>query len=64
VTTAIACPIANHDREFADFINTWIELKRKDRTIASLFDYWILGRVREHAAPRWSIVRDVLHWAD
>jgi Na+/H+-dicarboxylate symporter len=64
VTAPIAYPIANHDREFADFVNTWIELKRKDRTIAALFDYWILGRVGQQAAPRWSIVRDVLHWVD
>jgi ABC-type amino acid transport substrate-binding protein len=64
VTAPIAYPIANHDRAFGDFVNTWIELKRKDGTIASLVDYWILGRERQHVAPRWSVVRNVLHWGD
>jgi ABC-type amino acid transport substrate-binding protein len=64
VTAPIAYPIANHDRDFADFVNTWIELKRKDGTIAALVDYWVLGRIRPQVAPRWSLVRDVLHWVD
>jgi ABC-type amino acid transport substrate-binding protein len=64
VTAPLAYPIANRDGRLADFINTWIELKRKDGTIAALYDYWILGRTAGHAAQRWSVVRNVLHWVD
>jgi Na+/H+-dicarboxylate symporter/ABC-type amino acid transport substrate-binding protein len=49
------------DRELADFVDTWIDLKTKDQTIRTLYDYWILGRTGVERAPRWSIIRNVLH---
>jgi ABC-type amino acid transport substrate-binding protein len=52
------------DREFVDFINTWIELKRNDGTIRSLHDYWVRGIDAAPRQPRWSVIRDVLHWID
>ena len=62
VKVPLAYPIARHDEAFASFINTWIELKRKDGTIDALYDYWVLGREAEPRQPRWSIIRNVLHW--
>jgi hypothetical protein len=44
------------------FVNSWIELKRRDRTLDRLYDHWILGESAEHAKPRWSVIRDVLGW--
>jgi proton glutamate symport protein len=44
------------------FVNYWLELRRADGMRAREVSYWILGRPRAVAAPRWSIVRDVLHW--
>ena len=46
------------------FVNYWLELKRADGMRERERDYWILGRPRTAAAPRWNIVRDVLHWRD
>ena len=48
----------------AMFVDTWIALKRSDGTLDDLYQYWILGRDRSPAPPRWSIIRDVLHWVD
>jgi Na+/H+-dicarboxylate symporter/ABC-type amino acid transport substrate-binding protein len=62
VKVPLAYPIARHDEAFASFINTWIELKRKDGTIDALYDYWVLGREAGPHQPRWSIIRNVLHW--
>jgi hypothetical protein len=45
-------------------MNAWIEVKRRSRIIDDYFDYWILGRGAEDPSPRWSIIRDVLHWID
>jgi hypothetical protein len=42
-------------------MNRWIDLKKKDQTIAALYDYWILGRNAVAQKPRWSIARNVLH---
>ena len=58
----LAYPVAGHDVEAARFLSTWIDLKKKDGTIQALYDHWILGRDAGAKAPRWSILRDVLHW--
>jgi hypothetical protein len=44
------------------FVNYWLELRRADSMRTREVDYWILGRPRIAAAPRWSIVHDVFHW--
>jgi Na+/H+-dicarboxylate symporter len=64
VKVPLAYPIGRQDRRFVAFVNTWIELKQKDGTLDSLFRYWILGQERGPRRPRWSIIRDVLHWVD
>jgi Na+/H+-dicarboxylate symporter/ABC-type amino acid transport substrate-binding protein len=64
VKVPLAYPIARHDQMFASFVNTWIDLKRKDGTIDRLYRYWILGQNAAATRPRWSIIRDVLHWVD
>ncbi len=56
----LAYVIAGRDRQMAAMVDTWIELKRKDDTIAELFAHWILGRDAERKRPRWSIMDNVL----
>ena len=55
-------PVARHDLEFARFLGTWIDLKKKDGTVQALYDHWILGRDARPPRPRWSVLRNVLHW--
>ena len=62
VKVPLAYPIGGGDQAFARFINTWIELKRKDGTLDGLYRYWILGQDAAPKQPRWSIMRNVLHW--
>ena len=64
VKIPLAYPIARHDQAFASFINTWIALKRDDGTIDALYRYWVLGQNASPPQPRWSIIRNVLHWVD
>ena len=47
-----------------DYLEHWIELKKQDGTIEELYDYWILGRGAQIKKPRWSVIRDLLHWVD
>ena len=56
----MAYPIARGDQEWVNFINIWIELKKKDRTLAALYDHWILGKHAIPKQPRWSVLRNVL----
>ena len=58
----LAYVIAGRDGAMAAMVNTWIELKRKDGTIDELFAHWILGQDSAPKPPRWSVLRDVLHW--
>jgi hypothetical protein len=62
VKIPLAYAVGRSDGAFASFLNTWIELKRKDGTLDTLFKYWVLGQNATPRQSRWSIVRNVLHW--
>jgi ABC-type amino acid transport substrate-binding protein len=64
VKIPLAYPVARRDQDFAAFLNTWIELKRRDGTIDALYAHWILGKQAGKRQPRWSILRNVLHWVE
>ena len=58
----LAMPLG--DSDFGDFVDDWLELKKTSGLINTLYDKWILGKSEEQKKPRWSIIRDVLHWVD
>jgi ABC-type amino acid transport substrate-binding protein len=64
VKIPLAYPLPGRDPNWAYFLNTWIELKRRDGTIDALYGHWILGKQAGKRQPRWSIMRNVLHWVD
>ena len=64
VSIPLAYAIPQGDEKFLDFINSWLDLKKTDGTIEKLFNHWIHGEGAKEAKPRWSIIRDVLHWVD
>jgi ABC-type amino acid transport substrate-binding protein len=56
----LAYPMARGEQDLVNFVNAWIELKKKDRTIAAFYDHWILGKHAVPKQPRWSVLRNVL----
>jgi ABC-type amino acid transport substrate-binding protein len=64
VKIPLAYPVARRDQEWVQFVNTWIELKRRDGTIDALYGHWILGKQAGKRQPRWSVIRNVLGWVD
>jgi ABC-type amino acid transport substrate-binding protein len=64
IRVPLAYPIARRDTALAAFVNTWIALKRKDGTLDTAYAHWILGRDAAPRQPRWSIIRNVLHWVE
>jgi Na+/H+-dicarboxylate symporter/ABC-type amino acid transport substrate-binding protein len=50
--------------EFSSFMNTWLDLKKKNGDIDKFFHHWILGEGQTHREPRWSVIRNVLHWVN
>jgi ABC-type amino acid transport substrate-binding protein len=63
-TVPLGYAMAYGDDQLNAFMNRWIELKKKDGTIERLYNYWILGHGAVKKEPRWSIIRNVLKWAD
>jgi Na+/H+-dicarboxylate symporter/ABC-type amino acid transport substrate-binding protein len=64
IRVPLAFPIGKRDERFASFVNTWIALKRRDGTLDAAYKHWILGQDAAPRQPRWSIVRNVLHWVE
>jgi ABC-type amino acid transport substrate-binding protein len=60
----LAYPLAGHDPSWIRFVNTWIGLKKGEGLVDSLYAHWIMGRGAKRKPPRWSIIRNVLHWVD
>jgi ABC-type amino acid transport substrate-binding protein len=58
----LAFPLGGTDPQWSSFVNTWIDMKRRDGTLDALYDHWILGKDNEKRTPRWSVIRNVLHW--
>ncbi|WP_146522891.1 cation:dicarboxylate symporter family transporter [Stieleria varia] len=56
--------IGNNDAKMRDFLEHWIELRRKDGTAQEFYDHWVLGKTAEASTPRWSVIRDYLHWIE
>ena len=59
VRVPLAYPLVR-DEAWREFVNQWLELKRKDGTLDELYRYWILGRDAAQRRRRWSILDDVL----
>jgi ABC-type amino acid transport substrate-binding protein len=57
-------PLPTDDPAWARYVSQWIELNQKNGTIDALFQHWILGAGATRTEPRWSIIRNVLHWVD
>jgi hypothetical protein len=62
IKVPLAYPISRQDDRWKAFMDTWIELKKRDGTIDKLYRHWILGQDTMESRPRWSVVRDVLKW--
>ena len=64
VKMPLAYSIAGNDPNWVQYINSWIELKKRDGFIHTLYEHWILGKNATHKEPRWSVIRDVLYWVN
>jgi hypothetical protein len=61
---SMAYPLPKGEPQWENFISEWIQIKQKEGTIGALFDHWIQGRGADDTSPRWSVMRNVLHWVD
>jgi len=64
VKVPMGYPLPMGDTEWSQYISTWVELVKKSGTVNHLFEHWIGGGGAKSTEPRWSIIRDVLHWVE
>jgi len=60
----VGYPVAQGNDKFAVFLSRWLETIEAGPLKEQLYDHWILGKDAEVHRPRWSVMRDVLHWVD
>jgi Na+/H+-dicarboxylate symporter/ABC-type amino acid transport substrate-binding protein len=49
--------VGQRDEAMADYLDHWLDLRKLDGTLQSLYDYWILGKNHADRPPRWSLIR-------
>lgn len=64
VHVPLGYPMPLGDKAWQNFVSNWVELEKKNGSVTQLFNHWIRGGGAESTEPRWSIIRDVLHWVD
>ena len=60
----IAYLMPPNSSEFANFLNQWLDLQTANGFEQRMKEYWLEGKPRVDQQPRWSIIRNVLHWVD
>ena len=56
-------PVAqNSSDSYLLALNYWIRMEKDYGMLQKKYDYWVLGKVPGSVEPRWSVVRNVLHW--
>lgn len=58
----MAYMLQSRSPQFLSFLNYWLDLKKNEGFQQEVFEHWILGRPMQDNTPRWSIIRNVLHW--
>ena len=48
--------------EFLRYVNYWLKLEETGGFVQQMRDHWIQGHPLPDNKPRWSVIRDVLHW--
>ncbi|CAK8996885.1 C4-dicarboxylate transport protein 1 [Durusdinium trenchii] len=62
VRRPVAMAVRPQDLEWIVMLNGWIEFERFAGSLERLRGFWIEGGGTKKRRPRWSVIRDVLHW--
>lgn len=60
----VAYAVAQSNQSLLNYVNNWQKLRKIDGHQERIYNYWMLGQGATEIKPRWSIIRDVLHWVD
>ena len=57
-----AYPVKIGATPWVSFLNHWLNLKTQDGFQQRMTEFWLEGKNPDTQAPRWSVIRNVLHW--
>ncbi|MCL1142408.1 cation:dicarboxylate symporter family transporter [Shewanella gaetbuli] len=60
----VAYAVQSSNQSLLNYVNNWQQLRQVDGHQQQFYDYWMLGLGAKPVKPRWSIIRDVLHWVE
>ncbi|WP_065204419.1 cation:dicarboxylate symporter family transporter [Shewanella woodyi] len=60
----VAYAVAQNNQSLLNYVNNWQKLRKVDGHQDAIYNYWMLGQGAIEEKPRWSVIRDVLHWVD
>ncbi|MFT5789596.1 MAG: proton glutamate symport protein [Shewanella sp.] len=60
----VAYAVAQSNQSLLNYVNNWQRLRKVDGHQDEIYNYWMLGQGAVEKQPRWSIIRDVLHWVE
>ncbi|WP_144213118.1 cation:dicarboxylate symporter family transporter [Shewanella donghaensis] len=56
--------VAKGNQSLHTFLNSWLSIQHSSGYVDTLYSYWILGENAQPKEPRWSVIKDVLHWVE
>ena len=60
----LSYPVRGKSITWLNFVQNWLTLKKESGFTDQQYNYWIKGEPISQLEPRWSILRNVLHWVD
>jgi len=58
----LAYPVPKGELDWLAFVNNWLIMEKDSGSQQTQYDYWITGKTAVEKQPRWSVIRNVLHW--
>jgi Na+/H+-dicarboxylate symporter/ABC-type amino acid transport substrate-binding protein len=61
----VAYAVAHGNDKLLNAFNAWLVVEKSKGNVDRLYQYWMLGKaVETQRPPRWSVIRNVLHWVN
>lgn len=65
ISIPVAYAVAKNNDDLLIALNAWIVAEKSKGTVARLYQHWMLGEaLQAKRIPRWSVIKDVLGWAE
>lgn len=65
VFSPVAYAFAHGNEKFREIFDAWLVAEKSRGTTDQLYEHWMLGEAaQKQKPPRWSVIRNVLHWVN